>query len=88
MSRKKDDVLTGTTRPTDRQAEVVTKAVPDTSLKPPDPPDHVGLRCRRCAHEQLKVVYTRRRPGGKVDRRRECTKCGNRITTREREVCG
>jgi len=60
----------------------------DAYPKPLETPDHVGLHCRRCGHQQLKVVYTRRRPGGKVDRRRECRKCGTRISTREREVGG
>jgi transcriptional regulator NrdR family protein len=60
----------------------------DTSQKPPDHPHHIGLRCRRCGNAELRVVYTRRRPGGKVERRRECTECGNRITTREREIGG
>jgi transcriptional regulator NrdR family protein len=58
------------------------------SQKPGTPRDHVGLRCRRCGHDELRVVYTRRRPGGTVDRRRECKRCGTRITTREREVGG
>jgi hypothetical protein len=40
--------------------------MPDTVPKPLDLPDHVGLRCRRCGHQDLKVVYTRRGPGGKV----------------------
>jgi transcriptional regulator NrdR family protein len=57
-----------------------------TSQKPPDPPDHVGLRCRHCGHPHLRVVYTRRAPGGVVVRRRACRQCGTRITTREREI--
>jgi hypothetical protein len=48
----------------------------------------LGLRCRRCGHQELKVIYTRRRRGGKVGRRRECRNCGSRISTCEREVCG
>jgi transcriptional regulator NrdR family protein len=59
----------------------------DTSDKPTDHPDHVGLRCRRCGHQRFRVVYTRPAPGGMVVRRRACRKCGRRITTREREVC-
>jgi transcriptional regulator NrdR family protein len=32
------------------------------------------------------VIYTRSAPGGVVVRRRACRQCGNRITTREREI--
>jgi len=60
----------------------------ETTQQPPDPPDHVGLQCRRCRNTQFKVIYTRRVAGGIVVRRRECTKCGTRITTWEREVGG
>jgi transcriptional regulator NrdR family protein len=60
----------------------------DSSHEPPDPPDHVGLCCRRCGHQQLKVIYTRRVAGGIVVRRRECTKCGGRVSTVERAVGG
>jgi transcriptional regulator NrdR family protein len=48
--------------------------------------DHVGLRCRRCGHQQFRVLYTRPRHGGTVVRRRECRQCGERFTTWERPV--
>jgi hypothetical protein len=49
---------------------------------------NVGLCCRRCGDQNLKVVYTRRRHGRKVDRRRECRNCGTRVSTVERAVGG
>ena len=50
----------------------------------PDPAT-VGLACRRCGCCHFYVVYTRRAPGGKVVRRRECRNCGQRMTTVEQE---
>jgi transcriptional regulator NrdR family protein len=46
---------------------------------------NTGLRCRKCGHGRFRVRYTRRKPGA-VMRRRECRKCGARITTKEREI--
>jgi transcriptional regulator NrdR family protein len=46
----------------------------------------VGLSCLRCGHQQLRVVYTRPAPDGKVVRRRECRQCGARVTTWERAI--
>ena len=43
-----------------------------------------GLICPRCGCEHWLVVYTRRRLGGTVLRRRECRHCGRRIVTIER----
>lgn len=42
-----------------------------------------GLVCGSCGHPRLKVVYTRPGPGGRIVRRRECRRCGARITTWE-----
>ena len=45
-----------------------------------------GLVCRNCGSRRLRVVYTRRRTDGVVQRRRECRDCGSRMTTWERVV--
>jgi transcriptional regulator NrdR family protein len=45
-----------------------------------------GLTCRRCGHQELRVVYTRRRMGGVNVRRRECRQCKERFTTWERPI--
>jgi len=45
-----------------------------------------GLVCGACGHVRLKVVYTRHAPGGRIVRRRECRRCGKRITTWERMI--
>jgi len=45
-----------------------------------------GLVCQGCGHRRLKVVYTRHAPGGRIVRRRECKRCGERITTWERMI--
>ena len=53
------------------------------------PPPHDatrGLMCGACGHPRLKVVYTRRAPGGRIVRRRECKRCGQRITTWEHRI--
>jgi hypothetical protein len=47
--------------------------------------NNVGLRCWRCGHEQLRIVYTRRCLGG-LYRLRECLRCGTRFTTCERRL--
>lgn len=44
-----------------------------------------GLECRRCGCRHFYVIYTRRAPGGKLIRRRECRNCGKGMTTVERE---
>ena len=45
-----------------------------------------GLVCGTCGHPRLKVVYTRRAPGGRIVRRRECKRCGQRMTTWEHRI--
>jgi len=45
-----------------------------------------GLVCEGCGNGRLKVVYTRHAPGGRIVRRRECRKCGKRVTTWERMI--
>ena len=50
----------------------------------PDPAT-VGLTCRHCGCRHFYVVYTRRAPGAKLVRRRECRHCGRRMTTIEQE---
>jgi len=47
--------------------------------------DTCGLACRRCGCRHFYVIYTRRAPGGKVVRRRECRNCNKRMTTIEQE---
>lgn len=42
-----------------------------------------GICCRTCGCRDLRVVYTRQRPDGKIRRRRECRHCGRRVTTYE-----
>jgi hypothetical protein len=44
-----------------------------------------GLRCPKCCHRRLHVIYTRN-VGGRVVRRRECQRCAFRITTWEHIV--
>jgi transcriptional regulator NrdR family protein len=45
-----------------------------------------GLSCRRCGCQELRVVYTRRRSGSVLMRRRECKQCGGRFTTWEQAI--
>lgn len=45
----------------------------------------VGLACRGCGCRHFYVVYTRRAPGGRLTRRRQCRNCGRRMTTIEQE---
>jgi len=45
----------------------------------------LGLGCRQCGCGHFCVIYTRRAPGGRLIRRRECRHCGRRITTIEQE---
>jgi hypothetical protein len=42
-----------------------------------------GISCPACGCQHFFVIYTRRAPGGKLIRRRECRHCGRRITTYE-----
>jgi transcriptional regulator NrdR family protein len=51
-----------------------------------DQSDDRGLRCHKCDYDMLRVVYTRRRTGGVIMRRRQCLNCGSRITTWERAI--
>jgi hypothetical protein len=46
----------------------------------------LGLVCVGCGNGRLKVVYTRHGANGRIVRRRECKKCGKRITTWERMI--
>ena len=48
--------------------------------------DGVGFRCGACGQREFRVLYTRAAKGGKVVRRRECCRCGTRITTWEQQV--
>ena len=59
-----------------------------TDLKKNACDDQRGLRCRKCSSQRFRVVYTRSAWGGRVVRRRECRKCGKRITTWERAIGG
>jgi len=45
-----------------------------------------GLRCRSCGCRHLPVLETRKRPGGRIVRRRICRHCGRRMLTYEREA--
>jgi len=45
-----------------------------------------GLFCQTCGSNRLRVVYTRDKTGGIVQRRRECRDCKVRVTTWERVV--
>lgn len=45
-----------------------------------------GVRCRECGCADLYVRETDRRKDGTVVRRRQCRRCGARITTREERV--
>jgi hypothetical protein len=51
----------------------------------PDPMDR-GLVCPGCRGRKFDVVYTRARPGGRIERRRACCHCGRRITTWEKAI--
>jgi hypothetical protein len=46
----------------------------------------MGLICHRCGCRHFYVVYTRKRPDGRILRRRECRHCGTRIMTIEKIV--
>ncbi|KAA0215777.1 MAG: hypothetical protein DYG94_06430 [Leptolyngbya sp. PLA3] len=46
--------------------------------------DEPGLRCPVCGCGHWRVIYTRRRSGGRLVRRRECRHCGKTVTTTEK----
>lgn len=50
--------------------------------------NHRGVTCDACGCPQLRVVYTRRRQGAVLLRRRECVRCRRWITTWERQIHG
>lgn len=43
-----------------------------------------GLRCPTCGCAHWRVIYTRRRSGGRLVRRRECRHCGKTVITTEK----
>jgi transcriptional repressor NrdR len=43
-----------------------------------------GVRCPQCNCAHLPVLETRKLPGGRIMRRRECRHCGKRFSTYER----
>lgn len=45
-----------------------------------------GLDCRQCGCRHFRVIYTRPAWGGRIMCRRECRKCGERITTCEKPL--
>lgn len=47
------------------------------------PPEPLGIRCPSCHDPISYVLQTRRRPFGRVWRRRECRSCGHMYSTRE-----
>jgi hypothetical protein len=49
-------------------------------------PTNRGLICRQCGESRFRVIYTRARSGGLIVRRRECRKCGERLTSWERAI--
>jgi transcriptional regulator NrdR family protein len=48
--------------------------------------DDRGLQCPKCGGGRFRVIYTRRAPGNKLMRRRECWGCKARFTTWERMI--
>lgn len=48
-------------------------------------PTSTGIRCSLCGSREFSVVRTTRTRGG-ICRRRECSACGTRITTKERPI--
>ena len=58
-----------------------------TAEPPPreaQPEPERGIRCRACNCAHFYTLETRRQPGGRIMRRKECRHCGRRITTYER----
>jgi hypothetical protein len=64
----------------DVESSPITEPGRDTAI------EHRGLSCLACGSDRLRVVYTRGRNGGVVQRRRECRDCKQRATTWERVV--
>ena len=64
--------------------EDISDVVDTANNRPTDAPR--GLVCGACGHVRLRVVYTRPGAIGQVVRRRECKKCGERVTTWERKI--
>ena len=54
----------------------------DAPATGPTSADQRGLVCRHCGCRDLRVLYTRQRPGG-IMRVRICRHCGRRVITRE-----
>jgi hypothetical protein len=54
--------------------------------KPDGPPSEPvrGIECRGCGCRHFYTIETRKQPGGRIMRRKECRHCGRRITTYER----
>lgn len=50
--------------------------------------DQRGLKCRSCGGQRFRVIYTRASWGAKILRRRQCRRCGTRLTTWERAIGG
>jgi hypothetical protein len=77
-----------------RHASVLGKPVrylaadesPKADTSRPSATRHRGLYCLACGGDRLRVVYTRDKSGGVVQRRRECRDCKRRATTWERVV--
>jgi hypothetical protein len=77
-----------------RHASVLGKPVryveadesPKAEASRPSATSHRGLYCLACGSDRLRVVYTRDKSGGVVQRRRECRDCKRRATTWERAV--
>lgn len=43
----------------------------------------IGIRCTLCGCQHLKTTHTRRLPGSRVRRYKECRHCGRRMMTIE-----
>ena len=57
----------------------------EPSKTQPEPMER-GLVCPDCRGQKFEVVYTRARPGGRIERRRACRHCNRRITTWEKAI--
>ena len=56
---------------------------PARKVWPPPIDPAVGLVCRGCGCRHFHVVYTRKAPGNRIMRLRECRHCGKRVQTWE-----
>jgi len=63
--------------------EAKSMADPARKTWPPPIDPAVGLVCRGCGCQRLRVVYTRHR-FGYTFRMRECEHCGKRLQTKEK----